>query len=290
MIRPLARFEGWVSSRTWHAPVQALLVSLLAFSNGCDSSRSLEPYAPLNGLPDDLIQLENTAAVVVGTLSQSPDVQEPRPSPWDKRPVQLARIQVKVETVLKLAAYAKSSFQREQDKAKGELPVYYFLYPTIGDLSPTGVMEMAGKGGRWHLGDRLMFFLQSDNGKFRTTCDHSHVCVPFVYSGAHASYPSGTDLSSSIIDIFLTRGQGASDQQMLLAIETFRLYDLNAAYAIKALRRLANDASPSVREAASQQVKSQLSQFCEGRWQTAVPWVEACNQYQQEKKLQSPSR
>jgi hypothetical protein len=122
---------------------------------------------------------------------------------------------------------------------------------------------MEGEGGSWRAGDRLMFFLQRENGYLRTVCDQWKHCTVNVFSGAHADYqPRSNDVTHAMIDILLTRGRGATDQQMIKAIDAFNMYSMNTDYAIEALEKLAKSETPAVSKAARQQLDQELSMNC----------------------------
>ena len=60
---------------------------------------------------------------------------------------------------------------------------------------------------------RRVLWLRKDEGVFRMACDGWDYCTTFVHSGAHPQYhaDSGRSLDYALVDILLTRGQGAVD-------------------------------------------------------------------------------
>ena len=214
---------------------------------------SLTEYPLLVGMPNDSDGVNRVEVILVGTVTCYSEIGPARQSRWFiDYPIQLACVRVRVESVLRSEIVARGTFQGG-DVPKGDVPIYFFFSAKHTFSTPS--LGMRNRGGTWQIGDRIMFFLQRENGYLRTVCDQWRGCAPYVYSGSHVGYkPHSNDVTESIIDMFLTRGTGASDQDMLQAIDKFRLYLINADYVIKNLRKLAQNETPPVRKAASDEI------------------------------------
>lgn len=229
----------------------------------------------------DRIDLSKIPVVLVGRIVGHSEIGPPRSSQWSSDfSVQLARVDVEVETVLQ-AYNSVGGVVREGKAPEGRVPVYY-LHATKANPTPSVAwMGMSGYGGRWRMGDRVLFFLLRDHGHLRTACDQYNNCAIDVFSGAHPGYKSpSNDVTASIIDILLTRGQNASDQQMIKAIDDFHLYAMNAEYAMGALQKLAKEETPVVRSAARRKLGQELTDNCtQPTGYVTGPWEVPCLDY-----------
>jgi hypothetical protein len=180
-------------------------------------------------------QAASTRIIVVGKILSAADVGAPDPSKWyPDDTIQLHRVRVKVENVLR-------------GDVTGNIAVYYFA--SVGPIGGPARLGMFNQAGRWHIGDREMFFLRLDSGVLRTICDAYAGCVIPVFSGAHPDFrvAPGTPISHAIIDLLLTRGQGCNDNQMVQAIERSKADAFSEDYAVKKLEELATTETPEVR-------------------------------------------
>ncbi len=152
-------------------------------------------------------------------------------SRWDGYPQQLWQVKVRVEHVL------------QGDVPEHEVNIYYFVYRGNLGSSEAGLTDLFA-------GDREIFLLQRDNGQLRTICDGAHNCVVKVRTGAHPYYKrsDSTTINDAILDILLTRGEGATDKQLLAALQYTGNFGEQAT--IRALERLVKTETPEVAERA----------------------------------------
>ncbi len=214
----------------------ALCIAGLCLS--CASTMGFTPRRPDVGtFPYE--QVSSIPFIFVGRIVSNVEVGHQKPAPWNKyQKVQLYRVNLTVENVL----------QGRVDS--GDLYVYYFAYwGPIG--SPPG-LGMSKRAGDWHIGDREMFFLRKESGKFRTICDISDRCVVPVFSGPHPQFRINTTkpLEYNIIDLLLTRGNNADDEDMIKAIHSDRPSLFSQSYTIVKLKQLVREEAPKVRDAA----------------------------------------
>jgi hypothetical protein len=95
-------------------------------------------------------QAASTRIIVVGKILSAADVGAPDPSKWyPDDTIQLHRVRVKVENVLR-------------GDVTGNIAVYYFA--SVGPIGGPARLGMFNQAGRWHIGDREMFFLRLDSG------------------------------------------------------------------------------------------------------------------------------
>jgi len=123
-------------------------------------------------------------------------------------------------------------------------------------------MGMIGHGGRWQIGDRLIFFLQRDSGVLRTVIDTWAVAAVPVPTGAHPSYRpgSGETTVDSVIDILLDKGEGCDDKQFAFAVSSFSKDFWDLPYTVQKLRQIAD--GPDI--AAAQAAKNELEYLARG--------------------------
>ncbi len=165
--------------------------------------------------------------LVAQVLKDCAPIGKIHPSRWDGNPQQLWQVRVKVEQVL------------QGEVPPGEVTIYYFVPMGSLGTSDAGLTDLAA-------GDREIFFLQRDNGQLRTICDGGHNCVVKVRTGAHRHYKRADSptINDAIEDILLTRGDDATDQQLLAALRFNRNFGEQAR--IRALERLVKTESPEV--------------------------------------------
>lgn len=237
----------------------------LAFScAGCSSAPRLTEYPAFVDFPDSRPdRIPYIPVILVGTIAGRPSyLGDIRASRWDsgRPPLQLVRVTVQVETIL----------QSHGEIPKGEVPIYFFIR--------SGSYSGPPRLGDWNVGDRMMFFLQQENGYLRTICDHYKGCTMEVFSGAHRGFRAGK-IGDAIIDLLLTRGEGAGDEQMIRAINiSSRAADLDPAYAMRKLRKLAAEETPAVAKAACQKLQLELNAICVPVPWNRGPWAVACNE------------
>jgi len=132
--------------------------------------------------------------VVVGILASDTLALRPVPQHSDpKYPLQLRKLQVKVENVLK------------GDISGGSVAVYYFTF--------AGGFNGPQPLGMWSVGSRRILWLRRDSGVLRTACDGFDYCTSGVYSGAHPHFKSDPHkpVAYALADVLLTRGEGKID-------------------------------------------------------------------------------
>jgi hypothetical protein len=163
-------------------------------------------------------------------------------------PLQLFKVKIEVENVLR------------GNIKKSQLDIYYYTH--LGPIGGVPGIGLYGYGGRWHIGDREVFYFKQVGGVFRTACDFYDSCVTQVFSGAHPDFrfDSTKAMSDSIVDLLLTRGEGSTDQGMVEAVMSRSPEHVSHDQAIHKWLELAQyDKSLSVRNAAcSQLMKEEL--------------------------------
>jgi hypothetical protein len=203
----------------------------------------MEPYPRFIGLFDQGTGFP--PVILVGRILDSRRVGSPRPSIWDgAAPYQQYRTTVAVENVLNGSI------------SLGTVEIYFMVNLRSGGHKGLGTIN---DGGSWRIGDREMFFLQRDSGRLRTICDSfAYNCVEPVLSGSHASIQSHTSVRDMIADIFLTRGKGASDAQMIKAMDRATSVSFRFAheYSMKKLEEMVQTETPPVRRAACQYLRA----------------------------------
>lgn len=139
-------------------------------------------------------QARSAPFVVVGLVDSVSRIGRPVPSRHDPSyPMQLHRISVQIENVLRGSINERT------------ITVYFFGF--AGGLDGPRPLGFA-------LGpSRRVLWLRRDGGVFRMACDGWDYCTTFVDSGAHPQYQAdpGRSLDYALVDILLTRGQGAVD-------------------------------------------------------------------------------
>jgi hypothetical protein len=139
--------------------------------------------------------------ILVGLAKDQPRAEgKPHLSRFDGRPTQLFSVQISVENVL------------VGDVARGKATVFFFMnVDSFTGNSRVGDMVR---------GERDLFFLLRDSGKLRTICDGGRECLPRILTGAHPhfAWKKGYQVEDAVLELLLSRGEGATDQNMIQAL------------------------------------------------------------------------
>lgn len=204
---------------------------------GCGQQSAMIEYPPLIDLPDSNFR-DHVPIIFAGTALTTPTpVGDPRHSRFDGILMQPFLWKVHVENVLK------------GNISAGETVDLNFF------------MSVESLGGRPQLSDvqpgqRDLFFVQRDSGKLRLICDGWRSCVPVIRSGSHPNFKADPNvpLDNQIADILLSRGVGATDDEMVRAIGETGI-NINAQAIAEKLQHLAQTETPVVRAAACRSLK-----------------------------------
>lgn len=223
--------------------IRCLLGAVILLSTACERVPPLVEYQSSGG---GLTQqrIASVPIVIVGRILAHSEVGRPHPSRWDTGyPMQLYKVTLQIENVLR------------GDVDRGTVPIFYFanLYASEGPPR-TG---MVGRGGRWRIGDRLIWFLRRDAGVLRTVLDTWAQGTDPVFTGSHVNYRPrpGEPLSQMIVDILLNRGAGCTDKQLVEALSKSVPEWFDLPYTVQKVRRLRGDKSPEVRKAAREKLE-----------------------------------
>ena len=137
---------------------------------------------------------DSASIVIVGVLVSDTLLLRPVPMHSDpKYPLQLRRLRVRVENILK------------GDVSRGTVAVYYFTF--------AGAFDGPQPLGMWSVESRRILWLRRDAGVLRTACDGWDGCTWEVYSGAHPHFTIAHQkpIDYALADILLTRGEGKVD-------------------------------------------------------------------------------
>jgi hypothetical protein len=179
-------------------------------------------------------QARSAPFVVVGVIDSVSRIGGPVASRHDPNyPMQLHRISVRVENVLRGSINERT------------ITVYFFGF--AGGFDGPRPLGFA-------LGvSRLVLWLRRDEGVFRMACDGWDSCTMVVHSGAHPQYhaDSGRSLDYALVDILLTRGEGAVDDLKFAGdiergVPDHGIQD----HVIAKLKQLATTESADIRESA----------------------------------------
>jgi hypothetical protein len=187
--------------------------------------------------------------VIVGVIQSDTLVRGPVPSHWTGYPLQLRKLNVKVENVLR------------GDGIPGTVAVYYFTWAgAVNGPRPLGFWELDGHATPV---PRRVMWLRYDSGVFRTACDGSDHCTMAITSGAHPGFSADSNkpLGYALADLLFTRGEGAIDSQFATGVERGGPSTIPEAYLFEKLRHLAATDVPLVRAAACKQL-SYFEQEC----------------------------
>jgi hypothetical protein len=214
----------------------ALLVAIAAHFSRFDAW-SLPPHL-LDQCGNQRNSNDSAPIVIVGVLSSDTLVRSPVPMRSDpKYPLQLRRLRVQVENVLKGAPISAT------------IAVYYFTW--------AGGFDGPRPLGLWTVGSRRIFWLRRDAGVLRTVCDGWDGCTMSVNSGAHLRYRPDPrkSLSYALADLRLTRGEGTVNE-IGFASEVSRGVPVGTpdqhleAYVVEKLRLLASTERGDVKSSA----------------------------------------
>jgi len=141
--------------------------------------------------------------VIAGVLVSDTLLLGPVPMHSDpKYPLQLRRLQVRVENILK------------GDVSRGTVAVYYFTF--------AGEFDGPRPLGMWSVESRRILWLRREAGVLRTACDGWDGCTWEVYSGAHPHFTIAHQkpIDYAVADILLTRGEGkVNDRRFARAVQ-----------------------------------------------------------------------
>jgi hypothetical protein len=179
-------------------------------------------------------QARSAPFVVVGVVDSDSPVGRTVPSRRNPNyPMQLHRINVRIENILRGSLSERN------------ITVYYFGF--AGGFDGPRPLGFA-------LGlSRRVLWLRKDEGVFRMACDGWDGCTMFVDSGAHPEYHAdpGRSLGYALVDILLTRGQGAVDDLKFAGDIAWGVPDHGIQdHVIEKLKHLATTESADVRESA----------------------------------------
>lgn len=225
------------------SPYKYVVIASLLVAASCGPGERMDPYPRFIGLFDQGTGFP--PVILVGRILASKRIGSPQTSIWDgETPYQQYRASVAVENVLKGSVPLR------------EVEIYFLVNLRSGGHKALGTIK---DGGAWRIGDREMFFLQLDSGRLRTICDSfAYNCVEPVLSGSHASIQGHTAVGDMIADIFLTRGKGASDAQMIEAMDraTSISFHFAPSYSMKKLEEMSQTETPPVRQAACEYLRA----------------------------------
>jgi hypothetical protein len=149
-------------------------------------------------------------------------------------PARRWRCKVRVENVL------------QGNVPQREVDIFYFIGADNLGSSLSPLVLLAGA--------RRIFFLQWDGGELRTIYDGWENSVEKVYSGAHPGFKRApqSSVTEAIVDLLLTRGEGASDKSMIEAVYRVggRMSMFGAEVVIKRLQQIAREETLPVKQEA----------------------------------------
>jgi len=217
---------------------------------------SVKPEAPLidqkltHSDSEYLEQIFSAPIVVVGSILSDALVRSPVPSVWTRSPLQLRKLKISVENVLR------------GDAISGTNAVYYFTWAgAFNGPKPLGFWSMPAHSTPIL---RRIFWLKRDSGVLRTACDGWDYCTMPANSGRHPDYKADPDkpLGYALADIFFTRGQGVTDAEFAAQVEWGAPSTVPEPYLFEKLQHLAATDSPAVKAAACKQL-SYYRQTCD---------------------------
>ena len=225
----------------WHS----FLIAGLLTAAGCGQKGQMSAYPEFIDLfPREMVRFP--PVIVVGRILSCVPVGSPRPSNWDgETPYQEYRTTVAVENVLNGSVKTATA------------DVYFLKNIRIGGPARLGTQQYAGY---WRIGDREMFFLQFDAGRLRTVCDTWAHCVIPVLTGRHSAFRPLANVGASIADIFFTRGDGASDAEIIEGLEHTTSFGFQFAphFSAQKMEELVQRETPPVRKAVCHYVQMEL--------------------------------
>ena len=215
----------------------SLILACFLVMSGCRRAPQMEAYPPLTDL--NFTHMRDLPQVIlVGRILSCSRIGSPRLSIWfeDIR-YQQCRAKIVVESVIRGTSIPKTT------------DIYFLVDTSSGGRARLGTIDT---GGTWQVGDRELFFLQRDSGRLRTVCDTFAHCVVPVFSGFHASLPPRQNVGEVMADLLFTRGQGASDAQMIKAMDKASWIGFAFApeFSMRKLEELVQTETPPVRQEA----------------------------------------
>jgi len=217
---------------------------------------SVKPEVPLTDQKltqsdsEYLEQIFSAPIVVVGSILSDMLVRAPVPSVWTRSPLQLRKLKIRVENVLRGDAIPETA------------AVYYFTWAGGFDgPRPLGFWVNERHPTKAVL--RRVFWLKRDSGVLRTACDGWDYCTMPVASGAHPGYTADLHrpLGYALADIWFTRGEGVTDTDFAAQIDWGAPSTVPESYLFEKLQHLAATDSPTVKAAACKQL-SYYRQTC----------------------------
>jgi hypothetical protein len=218
---------------------------------------SVKPEAPLidqkltQSDSEYLEQIFSAPIVVVGSILSDTLVRGPVPSVWTRSPLQLRKLKLTIENVLRGGA------------TPGTATVYYFTWAgAYNGPRPLGLWAMPAHSTPIQ---RRIFWLKRDGGVLRTACDGWDYCTMPANSGSHPEYKTDPDkpLGYALADIFFTRGHDVTDDEFAAQVEWGAPSTVPEPYLFEKLRHLAATDAPIVKAAACRQL-SYYNQTCGG--------------------------
>jgi hypothetical protein len=140
------------------------------------------------------------------------------------------------------------------------LDIYYFKH--IGAIGGSAVPVTLKRG------SSALFFLQPDKDKWRSVCEDWDTCIIRVRTGTHYksfARTSGSTLEQDCVDFLMSRGDNATDDQMVDVVEhppARWAWDLVLR---RTLQIAKEDPSPRVRSAAQKKAEELQSKYAAKR-------------------------
>lgn len=214
----------------------------------------MEPLLPRY----DNMSLSGVPLTLAGQVLEDAAAVEPPGIDWERQPVQLYKVKVRVEHVFR---------GRLSDKT---LDVYYFKH--IGAIGGSAMPVTVKKG------MSALFFLQPDRNIWRSVCEDWDTCIIRVRTGTHyggfqgkgvSVAEAGGDLQKAIeltleqdcVDFLMSRGNNTTDNQMVDIVEHPPVrwgWDLVLR---RTLQIAKEDPSPRVRLAAQKKAEELQSKY-----------------------------
>lgn len=227
-IAPTRIIAGFREKRRLMLVAPLLVLALAAASLfSCTRVPPLHPYD--EGTNNQY--LLTAPLIVVGLVESDEMVGRPVSSP-PHSPLQLHRVTVHVENVLKGAIPERS------------ITAYYFTFANLNVGFRILIFHQEPV--------RRVLWLRRDGGVYRTACDWQD-CTVWITSGAHPGYRPDPDasLNQILIDLTLTRGEGPVDShQFAKELDQYVGRPGLDGYTIEKLRHLALTETSEVKYAA----------------------------------------
>jgi hypothetical protein len=192
----------------------------------------------------DNMSLSGVPLTLAGQALEDAKAVELPTTDWDKQPVQLLKVKVKVEHIFR---------GQLNDKT---LDIYYFTY--LGSIGGSAMRLTVMKG------MSALFFLQPDRDKFRSICEGWDTCIIRARTGTHYggfARTSGATLEEDCVDFLMSRGDSTTDDQMLEVIKVPPARWGWDRVLKRALQIAKEDPSPRVRVAAQKKAEELQSKY-----------------------------